>query len=111
MPILVFVHEEASAKLTPLEPNVYILSNVWSKTRRRGYATGVMRKVVKHADENNLILVLRVQRYGSPHQPAMNNHQLERFYAHFGFVKDPDPEERRAPVFMRRVPSRVLHSP
>lgn len=108
MAVISFTHGKASAKLIFIERGVYNLTNVWTDTqdRNKGYAKGVMQKVISYADEHQLTIRLQAQRYGKVTDPALDNSDLEAFYSKFGF-KTTD----RAPIRMIRLPSQKIHAP
>lgn len=62
-----------------------------------------MKKLISYADENRLVLLLEVGRFGHPVGP--DNTYLVGFYERFGFVKDSKSANKR--VLMYR--SQVLH--
>jgi len=105
-----FSYESASAKLIYLAPRIMSLRDVESREKRKGHARGLMDRVVQYANNLDLTLLLVVGAYG--HDPEMmNNHQLERFYGEYGFVREEIYPKK--PVHMIRYPggrSRVISS-
>lgn len=103
-----FWHGKASATLVHINRDLYHLGDVWTEVedRNQGYAKGVVKKVVDYADQNNITILLRAQRYGKATEPALDNRQLEEFYAKFGFeVTDRQPVKMvRRPVARKTEP-------
>lgn len=98
---MTFRYGQSSAYLFQLTNDTYAVSNVFSKVRRQGHATGVMRLITDYADTYGITLYLVVQRYGNPRWDHLDNLQLIEFYKKFGFeVKD-----EKKPVSMVREPS------
>lgn len=62
------------------------LSNLFSVSRGRGYATRLMELICQWADENDVHLWLIAKPYGTP-LGALNPQQLVEFYGRFGFRK------------------------
>ena len=60
------------------------LSELYSVTRGRGYATALMQMVCDWADENHIHLWLVAKPYGNP-RGALGQSQLIDFYEKFGF--------------------------
>lgn len=91
MPHVDFKYESASAKLEELGPakTTYSLRNLFSRSRGQGHAKGVMQQIVQYADDNNITILLVIQRYGYKDKKALDNSQLKAFYEKFGFVTDP----------------------
>lgn len=101
-----FRHEGASAKLVQLDPYIWAVGNVYSRTRNQGHASAVMRQITDHADKHGLTLTLVVQQYGYSDPLAVDNKGLVKFYSKFGFVLEP---ARDWPLTMSRQPSQELH--
>lgn len=64
-----------------------MVHRVYSQDRGKGHATGLLRRVIEWADENDLELFLRAQAYGHPVQTILDNNQLLKFYGKFGFER------------------------
>jgi GNAT superfamily N-acetyltransferase len=85
---ILFKHESASARLQDVS-GVIMLCHVYSRERRQGHATGLMEKVCRYADENEIRLHLRASPYKTTRQSDIPNQQkLEEFYRRFGFITD-----------------------
>jgi len=76
-------HDSASATITQPEKKMAIISNFHSKMHQMGHGSSLMEKICRWADENELRLLLTVQRYGHPIGPS--NADLIKFYKRFGF--------------------------
>jgi GNAT superfamily N-acetyltransferase len=87
MHTITFSHADASCKLVPVEPDVYLLMNMWSKTKGRGHGHSLLTEVCNWADEHRATIFLVVQQYGPPRQ-GLSNAQLVEFYGRHGFVVD-----------------------
>jgi hypothetical protein len=100
-----FHYESAGAKLAPRSDGLpgYNLYWVRAMTPGLGHGSGVMRKVLEFADENDATLYLVVNQFGPP-RTGKNNKELREFYSHFGFEIDPDRPLR--PAHMIRHPRR-----
>lgn len=97
-----FRYKKATCKLIVWDETKATLSNLFSIVRNQGHAKGVLREACNFADENDLQIVLRVQRYGGDHL-CPDNAGLKRLYSQFGFIdcgRD----------FMSRDPSRDLQA-
>lgn len=102
-----FMYENASLSLTLWGDGTAALSSLYSQTRRKGHATGLMQMVTEFADANGLKLMLTAAPYSTD---GPNHGQLVAFYERFGF---------RAPVYVDGTPtfmerlarSQELHSP
>ncbi len=90
------LYKSASLDVTVWEDDtVGSVANVWSAYRRKGHATGLMKRLIKIADQMQLDLILLVAAYDVKNGPT--NDQLTEFYKRFGFKKtDPDVMERKA---------------
>ena len=64
------------------------LSNLFSVTRNRGYATGLLNMICDWADENGVYLWLVAKPYGTP-RGTLDPVQLVNFYKRFGFTQKP----------------------
>lgn len=84
-------HESATVKLVHWNKDVVSLTNLYSKERRKGHATELMKIVCQLADNEGFLLQLVPGRYGHPIGP--DNAVLIKFYESFGFklpaIKDP----------------------
>lgn len=108
MKIVKFQHETASAHLTYVDRRVVVLNNLWAEERGSGHATGLLNEIIGYADAKQLTILLVAQRYGNPNRSALNNTQLEQFYAKFGFEQH---GTQKRPVMMRREPnSQKIHA-
>lgn len=94
-------HGSASAKIHDWGNGRASLSNVYSRTRRRGDGSKLMRKVVKFADKNELTLTTSAEPYG-PHTSIDDAWWLVEFYKKFGFRT---PYPYKAPCWLIRRPS------
>jgi len=99
--LIKFSHESASARIVTASDGTGSLTGVYSKERRKGHAKGLMQKVTEYADENQVIVLLTVQRYGYKDNEALDNIQLMQFYKKFGF--DVVPTDTKI-LRMRRYP-------
>lgn len=95
-----FQYEQASAKLESLTADLYLIRNLWSKTRRRGHAREVMKKIVDYADGHDITLRIVAQPYGKG--DILNSADLENFYKTFGFQRESDSPHH--PAWMIRYP-------
>lgn len=84
MPEKIFKHGGAVVKLTPRAPGVMNLTGLESKDRGKGDARAVVTQAIKFADDNDIDLVL----FAVPDDDT-DTAQLMKFYASFGFVRDP----------------------
>lgn len=62
------------------------LSNLYSISRGKGYATAILKMVCEWADTNDVYLWCVAKPYGNP-RDALNLQQLVAFYEKFGFVQ------------------------
>ncbi len=82
----------------------YTVASLLSQKRGQGHAKQIMTDVVNYADEHGYTLVLSVRRYHYKDSIALNDQQLEDFYAKFGFSR----LGNARPIFMLRPPSQEL---
>ena len=96
----------ATAKLVRLTPVNYALSNLYSRSRGKGHAKGVMQDVVDYADVHQFTIRLIAEPYGPDHISKANMESLMAFYERFGFAKDEG--DNRPPYTMTRYPSQKV---
>lgn len=100
-----FGHESASVLLTVWDDEHATVSDLSSKVRNKGHASGVLHKVINLADDLGLVLLVEVEAYenGIVATPVegLSNTQLVGFYGKFGFMVV---NEGEFPVLMERAP-------
>lgn len=98
--ILAKLEVKASAEAIAGSPAVHIaFIGVKREDRKKGYGDKVMRMLIQAADAVGLGMDLEVDpqtEYGEK-KPAMNERQLTKFYAKYGFVSGEDGYMRRLP--------------
>lgn len=98
--ILAKLEVKASAEAIAGRPAVHIaFIGVKREDRKKGYGDKVMRMLIQAADVVGLGMDLEVDpqtEYGEK-KPAMNERQLTKFYAKYGFVSGEDGYMRRLP--------------
>ncbi len=90
MPTIRFRHVSATATVNLVDPKLGFLNSVYSRVRREGHATALMNQVIAWADENEVMLLLTAQTYGS--ESTLSNQALVEFYRRFGFKDQMDLE-------------------
>jgi len=96
-----FFCDSASARLVMWENTKRAtVSEVYSRKKKEGHATGLFLKLCEYADKNGLTLILEAAQFA----PGMNNEQLRDFYSRFGFILD---HSRQDKYYMERHPRRV----
>lgn len=85
-----FIYESAAVRFHDWGDGTANLGHLYSKSRRKGHASELMKRVMYYADQHGLETYLTVEPYGRI--PGMNKKQLLAFYRKFGFrvrVKGP----------------------
>ena len=96
-----FNHLSARCYLAELDEGLWAVVNVYSTERRQGHATGLMQDVIRWADKHKVRLNLMVMSYDGKNHNIPDNHDLEAFYAKFGFERMGNVR----PIFLSRIPS------
>lgn len=94
-----FKNEFASALLVVWDNSSATISNLYSRKRRYGFGTEVIKQIVEFADNNNLRLILKAEEYGRYAKP--DNSKLTKFYEKFGFVLLFHENGKPSPIMMR----------
>jgi len=81
--VLIFRNEFASLRLIIHGEGSAAISDFYSRKRRKGYGSSLLKEVISFADQNNLFLLLEARPYG----PGKNNDNthLVKLYERFGF--------------------------
>lgn len=77
------------------------LSSLFSVSRGKGYATGLLTMICEWADENDVYLWLVAKPYGRP-RDILDQKQLMEFYGRFGFIPKPQFDVAARNVMHRR---------
>lgn len=81
--MLKFRNDYASLTLSIHGEGTAAIGNFYSRKRRKGHGSALLKEVISFADQNNLKLLLNAQPYG-PGRHDDNEH-LVKLYERFGF--------------------------
>lgn len=81
--VLKFRNSYASLDLSIHKEGSAAIANFYSRKRRQGYGSALLREVISFADQNNLKLLLEARPYGPGKHDG--NERLVKLYERFGF--------------------------